>query len=278
MTRRFLAFLGLSTLLLTYPGLAKGADSFDHSLGGGRSLTLTHVGGTNTSGLDGFYLRSSASFRETQGVFFHPERLQGGDLLFTFNSPEDGSRMIISTADGREIVDMPAGESFDLAPGEYNVEVRDSFGRTAGSLEVRQLPKDDPRYTAEGLKRLEEEKAAHRSAARAREGGGGLVPCDLCTIEDLVRLGVNIFNWLLAVGGAAALLAVIVAGIRYLIAVLQGADSSAIQAAKQSLTYAIIGLVVLLTAVVIVRTVTATLGLSREGLPPGAGEVGDILP
>lgn len=118
-------------------------------------------------------------------------------------------------------------------------------------------------------------------------GGGGaagpIVPCGVgagakpCTLQQLVTLGVNIFNWLLAIGGATALLAVIVAGIRYLTAVLQGADSSAIAGAKQSLTYAIVGLVVMLTAVVIVRTVTSTLDL-RKDLGPGAEELGDLLP
>jgi hypothetical protein len=92
----------------------------------------------------------------------------------------------------------------------------------------------------------------------------------------LLLLGVNIFNWLLAIGGAAALLALIVAGTRYFIAVFQGADSSAIAGAKQSVVYAIIGLVVLLTAVVLVRTVITWLG-KGGGFPTGYKEPGDLV-
>lgn len=86
-----------------------------------------------------------------------------------------------------------------------------------------------------------------------------LVPCgksekDLCTIDHLIQLGLNIFDWLLAIGGAAALLAIIVAGLKYITGVLQGADQ-AVGEAKKSLQYAILGLLILLLAFVIVRTI-----------------------
>lgn len=171
----------------------------------------------------------------------------------------------------------PNAADYQISIGSQTFPGDAGFAVPPGDLVGQQLAINDPSDALGNRANV-----IHGNVGSTGGGGGGgrtgLVPCDRCTIEDLVRLGVNIFNWLLAIGGAAALLAVIVAGIRYLIAVLQGADSSAIQAAKQSLTYAITGLVVLLTAVVIVRTVTATLGLSREGLPPEAGEVGDILP
>lgn len=101
------------------------------------------------------------------------------------------------------------------------------------------------------------------------------MPCQdgPCQLQELMLLGANIFNWLLLIGGAAALLALIVAGTRYLTAVLQGADSRAIEEAKHSVTYALIGLVVLLAAVVIVRTIINTLGkgaFPTEFQEPGA--------
>jgi len=89
-----------------------------------------------------------------------------------------------------------------------------------------------------------------------------LVPCvgdQPCMLDELKQLGVNIFNFLLAVGGAAALLAIIVAGLKYITGVLQGADSAAIGEAKKNLTYAIMGLLVLLLAFVIVHTIVATI-------------------
>lgn len=106
---------------------------------------------------------------------------------------------------------------------------------------------------------------------------GGLVPCGQekpCTIQELITLGVNIFNWLLAIGGAAALLALIVAGIKYFTAATQGGD---VQEAKASVRNAVIGLVVLLAAVVLVRTVTFILRLQKGSLPE-AGQVGDLVP
>lgn len=94
---------------------------------------------------------------------------------------------------------------------------------------------------------------AHAQAAPG--GGGGLVPCDRCEIPQLADVAVNIFNWLIKIGGAATVLAMVIAGARYIVAVLQGADSSAISAAKESLGYAIMGTIILLTAYVIVNTI-----------------------
>lgn len=91
---------------------------------------------------------------------------------------------------------------------------------------------------------------------RTEEESTGLIPCtnEPCRLDELIELAVRIFNWLLALGGIVALLAVIVAGTRYLIAVFS-ADSGTMASAKENLTYAIIGLAVLLLAFVIVRTI-----------------------
>lgn len=108
---------------------------------------------------------------------------------------------------------------------------------------------------------------------RVQSSGGttsseNLVPSDCqknpCPLDRLKEVAENIFNFLIKVGGAAAVLAVVIAGIRYIVAAL-GGESGAIQAAKQSLLYAIIGTVVLLTAYVIVRTVFTAFGVSSTG-------------
>lgn len=99
----------------------------------------------------------------------------------------------------------------------------------------------------------------------------GLVPCGSelrpCQLDDLRRLFTNVFNYLMLIGGAAALLALIVAGMKYIIGVLQGADEGTIREAKQNLTYAIVGLFVLLLAYVIVRTIVVVI-LGFQGDSP----------
>jgi uncharacterized membrane protein len=87
-----------------------------------------------------------------------------------------------------------------------------------------------------------------------------LVPCqdEPCTLENLKVVVANIFNFLIRVGGAAAVLAVVIAGIRYIVAAF-GGESGAIQAAKQSLRFAVAGTLLLLLSYVIVRTITKTI-------------------
>lgn len=91
-------------------------------------------------------------------------------------------------------------------------------------------------------------------------GGGGKEPCPVTELNKLVA---NVFNWLVIIAGAAAVLAVVVAGIHYIVAAL-GGDSGAIQAAKQNLMYAIVGVLVLLLSYVIVRTILVILGVSLQ--------------
>lgn len=110
---------------------------------------------------------------------------------------------------------------------------------------------------------------------------GGIVPCigrEPCTLQQLFELGTRIFNWLLATGGAVALLALIWGGMKYILAVFQGADSKGINDAKQSILYAIIGLVILLMTYAIVNTILSVLELKTEGLPFQPLEVPEQLP
>ncbi|TSC71938.1 MAG: hypothetical protein G01um101438_824 [Parcubacteria group bacterium Gr01-1014_38] len=202
-----------------------------------RTLVQFSVENRFSHGVEGFSFMLGD--RQLQPHFFAPtltevippELLEGPGPL----------RLVVRDPDGRVLFDRNVLRPGEVAPGE----VKPPSG--AGSVppeEAKSPP--GPRGVSPG-------------EAKATGGAGGpLVPCvgaEPCTLEQLKELGRNIFNWLLAIGGAAALLALIVAGIRYLTAVLQGADSSAIAAAKQSIVYAIIGLVVLLMAYVIVNTI-----------------------
>lgn len=98
---------------------------------------------------------------------------------------------------------------------------------------------------------------------RSQGAAGPLVPEECqkepCPLELLETVVANVFNWLVIVAGSAAVLAVVVAGTRYIVAVLRGADSGAIAEAKQALTFAIFGTVLLLVSYLLVRTVCLAL-------------------
>lgn len=103
------------------------------------------------------------------------------------------------------------------------------------------------------------------NAPGAGGGGGGdgpsrIVPCvDNCRIQQLLDLGRNFFNALMAVGAIAAVAAIVVAGFQY---ISSRGDPAALSDAKQKLMYAIVGLLVLLFTVVIVDTILDALKFS----------------
>lgn len=67
----------------------------------------------------------------------------------------------------------------------------------------------------------------------------------------------NVINWLLGIVGALVMLALIWGGIKYIISV---GDPKKVDEAKQVITWAIVGLAVILLAFVIVVTVKSLLG------------------
>jgi len=97
--------------------------------------------------------------------------------------------------------------------------------------------------------------AAPVSAQQTIEGGldaanpGGNVPQDLTGTDGIFKTIVNI---LLFIIGAIAVIMLIIGGIRYTIS---GGDSSAVTGAKNTILYAIIGIVVALLAYAIVNFV-----------------------
>lgn len=83
---------------------------------------------------------------------------------------------------------------------------------------------------------------------------GSTVSCDTTTDEDtrinnLVIRIINIFTWLV---GVVSVLMIIFAGFRY---VVSSGDSGGVSSAKNTIIYAIVGLIVVIMAQVIVRFV-----------------------
>ncbi len=171
--------------------------------------------------------------------------------------------------------------------GDLPLVVQDPLKRTVYDSAVHRLPPGVPRASSGSSAARSAGQAAGdvgSSAGSANRDGsaGGLVQCGQgekpCTLQELFGLGARIFNWLLATGGAVALLAIIWAGLKYILAVFQGADSSAIAGAKQSILYALIGLVVLLGAFVIVRTILSVLDVSPGRLQSPPPEIQQLIP
>ncbi len=68
----------------------------------------------------------------------------------------------------------------------------------------------------------------------------------------------NIVNWALIFAGVAALFFVIYAGIKY---IRSGGEEEKIKSARETLTYAIIGLVVILLSFAIINIISAVTGV-----------------
>lgn len=78
---------------------------------------------------------------------------------------------------------------------------------------------------------------------------------DSTNVNDII---VSAINWFLAFLASLSVLMIVVAGIMY---ITSGGDESRIGTAKKWLTYSIVGLIVALLSYVIVKTVSAMLGV-----------------
>lgn len=88
-------------------------------------------------------------------------------------------------------------------------------------------------------------------------------------LKDLAIVIVRIFNFLIGIVGAFAIIMIIVGGFRYILA---SGDEKATAAAKQTITFAVVGLVIALLAVTMVSILGNILGAKdlnvvRIGLP-----------
>jgi heme/copper-type cytochrome/quinol oxidase subunit 2 len=96
---------------------------------------------------------------------------------------------------------------------------------------------------------------------------------DVATIQGFECLLANILTVFIALIGLAAFVMVVIAAFRYL---LSGGNSKGTEQAKNTLTYAIIGIVVALSAFIILNLLTAFTGvdLTKFIIPRDTDEYG----
>lgn len=78
---------------------------------------------------------------------------------------------------------------------------------------------------------------------------GGNCSDDSSQFEKVIKLVINIISW---IAGVAAVIMIVVGGFKY---ITSGGDSSSVSSAKNTIIYALVGLVVVALAQVIVRFV-----------------------
>ncbi|MEX1997259.1 MAG: hypothetical protein WEA04_01080 [Candidatus Andersenbacteria bacterium] len=83
---------------------------------------------------------------------------------------------------------------------------------------------------------------------------------DSCGVKHLVELAINVYNFLLGMAAAVALLFIIIGGVRMLIYSFTEAPETELQSAKYTVTRAVVGLVIVIAAFLIVETLIQFLG------------------
>lgn len=81
-----------------------------------------------------------------------------------------------------------------------------------------------------------------------------------CSVTDLVRLGINIFQFVLGIIGSLALLAFVYGGILFL---FSGGNTDMIEKGKNTLKGATIGLIIVFASYALVHFAAYTLGISE---------------
>jgi hypothetical protein len=85
-----------------------------------------------------------------------------------------------------------------------------------------------------------------------------------CSLNDFIRLLVNIFDFILGITGSLALLVFVYGGILFL---FSGGNSDQIEKGKKALTGAVIGLAIIFASYVIVHFTAEALGVKgAEGI------------
>jgi len=75
--------------------------------------------------------------------------------------------------------------------------------------------------------------------------------------QNITEVIDKVIDWALGIGGLIAVLVLVIGGIRYIVA---AGNETQIKAAKNTIIYALIGLVIIILAWVIVRTIITQLG------------------
>src|SRR3989344_6158133 len=86
-----------------------------------------------------------------------------------------------------------------------------------------------------------------------------LSPEGVATLNCIHVVFQNIVNWALIFAGVAALFFVIYAGIKY---VTSGGEEEKIKSARETLTYALIGLVIIILSFAIINIISAITGVT----------------
>lgn len=84
----------------------------------------------------------------------------------------------------------------------------------------------------------------------------GKVQGQIATTNNIVDIVFTVINWVLIVTGAFAVLMLIIGGFRY---ITSAGNEGQVEAAKETMTYAIMGLVIVLLAFVIASTINTIL-------------------
>lgn len=91
--------------------------------------------------------------------------------------------------------------------------------------------------------------------------GGNVLVNPLAGVDTIDQLIPRIINWVLGFSAMIALLALVIGGLR-MIGVFAGEDN--LKKGKQIIMWAVIGLVVIISAYAIIKAVTGVLGISSN--------------
>lgn len=209
--------------------------------------TTVTISGMDTAGSNQVFMAVRDGNNTNIGTKFGQGEIQisGADLA-KMQDPQ----IVLRTSDGTNL-SAPLGEKVPL-----KVTV-DSSGTKA---EPPPFLADSNQNNSSAPVADQTQSSSSNSASSGGGGGSGsktdaLVPCNGaqdCTLEKLLDLGANIYNFLVGLGALGAVAAIVVAGFTY---IRSAGDAKVMQDAKHRIVLAIIGLVVLGGSVLLVNTV-----------------------
>lgn len=93
------------------------------------------------------------------------------------------------------------------------------------------------------------------------------------TNGSILDIAINVMTWVLGATGSFAVIMIVIGGFRY---VSSAGNEDLAEAAKETITKAVIGLVIVLLAYVIVATIDSAIGSSGGGSTAGSGATGGM--
>lgn len=101
------------------------------------------------------------------------------------------------------------------------------------------------------------------SGCLAKDSAGNVIADNVASIECFPVIVGNVIFWLLILAGIVALVLIIISGFKF---VTSGGEAKQAEGARKTLTYAIIGLVVVLLSFAIVATIAQVTGVRKSCL------------